>query len=170
MIGKKNSEICCPLWGQPIPRFLKHTLSGPITNHFLRNLQKLVLYKETKNEKKMSPPFGVAPPAIFSNNINYFISVTIMNEYRWNFQKWVHSVGDEKLWKNTEICYPHLEQPQQPQPPILKHHYLGQLCINLFQIFRKKVKICHPLLGQPHPHIIKHLIYRAIMNRYVRNF
>src|SRR6266496_6481428 len=88
-ICEENTKICHPLRGLPRaaqPPIIKHALSRPIMNRFLLNFQKLVsqqVGKEwMKNMLKNATPSSGCPTPIFSNTVNYLISLTIMNEYR----------------------------------------------------------------------------------------
>src|SRR6266496_6697054 len=69
-----------------------------------------------KNVEKCHP-LGAAPPPIFSNTVNYLISLAITNEYRWNFQELVQWLGEEKWTKIILKYITHLGLPRQPQPP-----------------------------------------------------
>src|SRR5258708_18470604 len=49
-------------------------------------------------------PSGAAPPPIFANTVNYLISQSIMNKYRYDFQELFYRLGEEK-WVNKMIKY-----------------------------------------------------------------
>ncbi len=91
-----------PPQGQPLPFSNTCSISAnyrPFSTKFSRIIFPRRWQRMGKKMLKNDTPLGAAPPTIFSNAVNYLISLAIMNEYRWNFQELVYWLGEEKWVK-----------------------------------------------------------------------
>ncbi len=122
-MGQKNLENVTPFWGPPTPPYPETLFLGQLRTVLYKIFSNLytsrVPKKRQKDTGKCHPSWAPPPPPVSWNTVKYLISLAITSKYRWNFQELVNWLGDSKSVKNTEICYPHLGQPQQPQPPQL---------------------------------------------------
>ncbi len=124
-LEKNYSGICCPLWVQPLPPFLKHALSRSITNRFLI-ISKIML-------KNATPSWGCPTPHIFK--YCQLLAISDNNIIKWISMKFwgiiVLARGRKMSEKIPKYVAPPGAYPAAPTTPILKHA-LAQPITNCF--------------------------------------
>ena len=105
-VDKNNTKIYYPLGLPRQPQPPNSKTGGisanyePISTQFSEISVPTCWQRIGKKMLKNATPLGaVPPPLIFSNTVNYLISLTNMNQYRWHFQKLFYWLGEEKYVK-----------------------------------------------------------------------